>query len=141
MRDEAVSEVVGEMLMISLVLLLVTIFAVSLNNCLPTERAPTVTVMMTNTTENITLYHKGGDWVQASDLEVIVSNFSSTNSQVEKYRSPPGDQFNAEKHFNLSPQKQVFDIGSSITVEYKATGDEQVRLVTPRAVLFTGEVR
>ena len=66
------------------VLLLVAIFAVSLNNCLPTERAPTVTVMITNTTENITLYHKGGDWVQASDLEVIVSNFTSEDKRVCK---------------------------------------------------------
>lgn len=140
MNNEAVSGVVGEMLMISLVLLLVAIFAVSLNNCLPTERAPTVTVMMTNTTENITLYHKGGDWVQASDLEVIVSNFPGEGSQAEKYRSPPGGQFSADEHFNLSPQKQVFDIGSSITVKYDVTGGEKVSLVTPRAVLFTGEV-
>jgi len=134
MNNEAVSGVVGEMLMISLVLLLVAIFAVSLNNCLPTERAPTVTVMMTSTTDTITLYHKGGDWMQASDLEVIVSNFSSTNSATRKYRA-------GDSNFNLSPQKQVFDIGSSITVECEVTGDEKVSLVTPRAVLFTAEVR
>ena len=140
MNNEAVSGVVGEMLMISLVLLLVAIFAVSLNNCLPTERAPTVTVMITNTTENITLYHKGGDWVQASDLEVIVSNFTSEDKRVCKYRSPPGDLFNDEEHFNLSPKKQVFDIGSSITVKYDVTGGEKVSLVTPRAVLFAWEV-
>lgn len=128
MNDEAVSEVVGEMLMISLVLLLVGVFAVSLGNFLPTERAPTVTVMMTNTTDNVTLYHKGGDWVQARDLEIIVSNATTT----QRYRSG---------NFTLSPEKQVFDLGSSITVNYTATSNETVRLVTPRAVLFTGEVR
>ena len=80
MRDEAVSEVVGEMIMIALVLLLISIFAASLGNLLPTERAPTVTVMMTNTTDNITLYHKGGDWVQVKDLEIIVLN--ATKSQI-----------------------------------------------------------
>ena len=126
--------------MISLVLLLVAVFGASLGNCLPTERAPTVTVMMTNTTDSITLYHKGGDWVQASDLEVIVSNFSSEDKQVCKYRSPQSGEFDAGKHFNLSPEKQVFDLGSSITVHYAVTGNEQVSLVTPRAVLFTGEV-
>ena len=128
MSDEAVSEVVGEMLMISLVLLLVGVFAVSLGNFLPTERAPTVTVMVTNTTENVTLYHKGGDWVRAADLEVVVSNHTST----QRYRS---------SKFILSPEKQVFDLGSSITVNWTVAGDETVRLVTPRAVLFTGEVR
>ena len=128
MNDEAVSEVVGEMLMISLVLLLVGVFAVSLGNFLPTERAPTVTVMMVNTTDNVTLYHKGGDWVRAADLEVVVSNHTST----QRYRS---------SKFILSPEKQVFDLGSSITVNWTVAGDETVHLVTPRAVLFTGEVR
>lgn len=128
MNDEAVSEVVGEMLMISLVLLLVGVFAVSLGNFLPTERAPTVTVMMVNTTDNVTLYHKGGDWVRAADLEVVVSNTTAT----QRYRS---------SKFILSPEKQVFDLGSSITVNWTVAGDETVRLVTPRAVLFTGEVR
>ena len=135
MKDEAVSEVVGEMLMISLVLLLIAVFAASLGNFLPTERAPTVTVMMTNTTENITLYHKGGDWVRAADLEVIVSNYTSS---PEDDTPPPRFPFG---NFTLSPEKQVFDIGRSITVNYTATGGEQVRLVTPRAVLFSGEVK
>ena len=130
MKDEAVSEVVGEMLMISLVLLLIAVFAASLGNFLPTERAPTVTVMMTTnmTDNNITLYHKGGDWVQAKDLEVIVADTNSTRTY------PLGN-------FTLSPpEKQVFDIGSSITVPYQ-DGDKQVRLVTPRAVIFSGEVK
>lgn len=114
--------------MISLVLLLVAVFAVSLGNLLPTERAPTVTVMMTSTTGNITLYHKGGDWVKATDLEVIVSNATATR----RYRA---------SEFDLAPAKQVFDLGSNITVNCTVTGDEQVRLVMPRAVLFSGEVR
>ena len=138
MNNEAVSEIVGEMIMISLVLLLVAVFAVSLGNFLPAERAPTVTVMMDQTDNTITLYHKGGDWVQAKDLEVIVSSGSSS---PRKYRNPPSDElFDAEEHFTLSPKKQVFDIGSSITVTCEVTGDETVRLVMPRVVIFSGEV-
>lgn len=129
MNDEAVSEVVGEMLMISLVLLLVAVFSVSLGNLLPTERAPTVNVMMDNTTENITLYHKGGDWVQAKDLEVIVWNRTVGS---RSYRIG---------EFDLVPEKEVFDIGSSITVNCVVIGDETVRLVMPRVVIFSGEVR
>lgn len=127
MRDEAVSEVVGEMLMISLVLLLVAVFAASLGNYLPTERSPTVTVMMTSTADTITLSHKGGDWVKATDLEVLVSNAT----EVRKYRSD---------EFTLNPSKMAFDLGSSISVNCTITGDKQVRLTTPRAVLFCGEV-
>ncbi len=83
--------------------------------------------MMTNTTEDITLYHKGGDWVQVKDLEIIVLN--ATRSR--KYHHDT---------FILLPEKQVFDIGSNITVPH-LPGDEKVSLVIPRAVLFTGEVR
>ncbi|KUL00135.1 MAG: hypothetical protein XE11_2546 [Methanomicrobiales archaeon 53_19] len=83
--------------------------------------------MMASTTDNVTLYHKGSDWVRAADLEVIVSNATATR----KYRSDM---------FVLSPEKQVFDLGSSIVVPYQP-GDRQVRLVMPRAVLFSGEVR
>ncbi|NLA99404.1 MAG: type IV pilin [Methanomicrobiales archaeon] len=128
MNDDAVSEIVGEMIMISLVLLLVAVFAVSLGNFLPTERAPTVNVMMDQTDNTITLYHKGGDWVQAKDLEVIVS---SRTAGSQSYRIG---------EFDLVPEKEVFDIGSNITVKYEVTGDETVRLVTPRVVIFSGEV-
>lgn len=134
MRDEAVSEVVGEMIMIALVLLLVSIFAVSLSNCLPTERAPTVTVMMTNTTDSITLHHKGGDWIQVKDLEIIVLN--ATKSRRYHY-----DTLHHYDTFLLTPEKQVFDIGSNITVNCNVDGGEKVSLIAPRAVLFTGEVR
>ena len=129
MNNEAVSEIVGEMIMISLVLLLVAVFAVSLGNFLPAERAPTVNVMMDQTDNTITLYHKGGDWVQAKDLEVIVWNRTA------------GSRSNRSDTFILSPEKQVFDIGSSITVNCSVTGDETVRLVMPRVVIFSGEVR
>ena len=77
----AVSEVVGEMLMIGIVLILVSVFSASLPNYLPSERSPTVTIMMSNDTGgNITLWHKGGDWVKTDVLRVIVSDTTSTDN-------------------------------------------------------------
>jgi len=49
-------KVVGEMLMIGLVIVLIGVFAAALGNFLPTTRDPSVTILMTNDTHNITLY-------------------------------------------------------------------------------------
>ena len=59
-HEQAVSEVVGEMLMIGIVLILVSVFSASLPDYLPSERSPTVTILLSNDTlGNVTLWHKG----------------------------------------------------------------------------------
>ena len=56
-RSQAVSEVVGEMLMIGVVLILAAVFTSQLPNYLPSERSPSVTIMMSNDTSgDITLW-------------------------------------------------------------------------------------
>lgn len=130
-RNSAVSEVVGEMLMIGLVLILVSVFTASLADYLPSERSPAVTIRMGNDTSgHIVLWHKGGDWVKADSLKVIVSNASSMETYTLK-SSPP---------FTLVPDQQAFDLGGSITVSCgrPILGDEEVVLATDRAVLFSG---
>ncbi|GAB6286641.1 MAG: hypothetical protein STSR0009_28430 [Methanoregula sp.] len=126
-----VSEVVGEMLMITLVIVLITVFSVILFNFLPTDRDPSITVMMTNDSQNVTLWHKGGDWVKAEDLTVIIGNEITRTSFSRK-----------NGNLILVPDKTVFDLGSNITVQISANlkGNETIKLVTPRTVIFTGRV-
>ncbi len=129
----AVSEVVGEMLMIGIVLILVSVFSASLPNYLPSERSPTVTIMMSNDTGgNITLWHKGGDWVKTDVLKVIVSNTTSTTTYTLK-SDPP---------FIPVPDSQAFDLNDNITVNLGQLliGNESVVLATDRAVIFSGIV-
>jgi archaeal type IV pilus assembly protein PilA len=130
-RDAGVSEVVGEMLMIVLVVVLVSVFSAALYNFLPTDRDPSISVMMSNDRQNITLWHKGGDWVKSEDLTVIVGN--ETNRSA----------FSGSKAgLVLVPDKPVFDLGSNITVrmpEY-LEGNETVKLVTSHTVIYTGRV-
>jgi hypothetical protein len=130
-NESAVSEVVGEMLVIGIVLILVSVFSASLSNYLPSERSPTVTILISNDTQgNITLWHKGGDWVRTDTLRVIISN----RSFQESYRlSDP-------QTFILSPAGQSFDLGGSITAVHRhhLAGDEEVVLATDRAVIFSG---
>ena len=137
-RSRAVSEVVGEMLMIGVVLILAAVFTSQLPNYLPSERSPSVTIMMSNDTSgDITLWHKGGDWVKLSTLKVIVSNqsyqfnFAATGNFPFFFVPDPAE-----------PDSSVFDLGGNITVSTGAPliGDEKVVLATDRAVLFSGIV-
>jgi len=132
-HNTAVSEVVGEMLMIGIVLILVSVFSASLPNYLPSERSPTVTLMMSNDTGgNITLWHKGGDWVKTGGLKVIVSNTTHMTTYTLK-SDPP---------FIPVPDTQAFDLNSNISIDYgkPLVGDEEVVLATDRAVIFSGRV-
>jgi FlaG/FlaF family flagellin (archaellin) len=135
--DGAVSEVVGEMLMVALVLLLISVFSASLSAYLPIERSPSVTVMMSNDTYgNITIWHKGGDSVKASDLKIKISKVSNTmTNQVETYLYLVNDT-------DLVPPSQSFGLGSNITVDWGQPflGNEKVVLATDRAVIFSGVV-
>jgi len=138
-REPGVSEVVGEMLMIGLVLLLAAVFTSQLSNYLPSERSPVVTIMMSNDTGgNVTLWHKGGDWVKEDTLTVIISNTFTHVRERYSYTSP---------NFTFvpdpaEPKSSTFDVGGNITVVTGAPFDRNttVVLATDRAVLFSGLV-
>jgi FlaG/FlaF family flagellin (archaellin) len=124
---EAVSELVGEMLMLSLVLILMAVFSAGLSSYLPVERSPSVTLIVTADDQSITFWHKGGDWVKKSDLQVTVMNETASTT------------FTAEQ-LVLDPDTTLFDLGSSLSVPYSPEGGEEVRVITPRAVIYSGQV-
>ncbi len=131
-NENAVSEVVGEMLLIGIVLILVSVFSASLPDYLPSERSPTVTILMsTDSLGNVTLWHKGGDWVRADTLRVVISN----QTRQASYRL-----HDSQSVFYLVPQGQTFDLGANITVirGHPLAGDETVGLPTDRVVVFSG---
>jgi len=130
----AVSEVVGEMLMIGIVLILVAVFSASLANYLPSERIPTVTILLTNTTDgHITLWHKGGDWVKTDTLRVMISDGNNTVTKIYMLKSDPP--------FVVVPSEEAFDLGDNLTVDWGGplAGNESVTLATDRAVIFSGK--
>ena len=132
-EDHGVSEVVGEMLMIGLAILLIAVLSSVIGNYLPSAHDPSVTILMTNDGRgNVTLWHKGGDWVKQEDLSIIIGNDSVRRSLSW-----------TDSRFLLVPGKNVFDLGSNITVitGISFEGDESVSLVTPRAKIFSGRVK
>lgn len=131
--DTGVSGVIGEMLMIALVVVLLSVFSAALYNFLPADRDPSISIMMTNDRQNITLWHKGGDWIRSEDLTVIIGNETDRTSFSSGNRG-----------LILVPDKTVFDLGSNITITMPTNqpleGDETVKLVTSRTVIYSGRV-
>mgnify|MGYP001003492694 CR=1 FL=1 len=135
-NDEAVSSVVGEMIMITLVIILVALFATSAFSLVPGGREASVDVVMKNVSGDITVvfWHKGGDWVEMKDLTVLV--IRAEDGRREEYCP---DVFDHEG----SPVK-AFDLGGCLIVQL-GTGNplecgDMVRLVTPKTVIYSGEI-
>jgi archaeal type IV pilus assembly protein PilA len=120
MKDAAISSVIGEMLMISLVLILVPLVTVSLLNQLPEDRLPTVTITMgtISPAEELHLYHKGGDWIKTENIKVI-------RNGVE------------DKSWKNLFNNQTFDLGDNLTLSNINVGTK-VNLVAKNAVVFSG---
>jgi FlaG/FlaF family flagellin (archaellin) len=129
-NEPGVSEVVGEMLMIALVVVLLAVFSAALFNYLPVDREPTVTIMMTSDgAGDFTFWHKGGDWVKVEDLNVVIVNETYQKSFSRK-----------SGNLVIVPDKMVFDLGSNVTVKMPGTkeGNETIKMVTPRTVVYSG---
>lgn len=132
----AVSEIVGEMIMLAVVLILLAVFSASLSSYLPPPRDPSITIMMEDRADTISLYHKGGDWIKSADLWVIVE---TDDTGVRRYRPGLNDEVSVVPlNGDASGHPGTFDLGDRIEVNKTAvTGEDwTIRLVTSRAVLF-----
>jgi FlaG/FlaF family flagellin (archaellin) len=140
-RDDAVSAVVGEMLMLTVVVIIMALVSVNAQSVLPPGREPTVTVKMDSAKDltgklvSLDLYHKGGDAVDKEDLKVVIS---TKNDQFT---------FSANKFTLKSENSEIFDLGSEISVDDESlnllsadSGGYTVKLATSRTVLFTGVI-
>jgi PKD repeat protein len=83
--DRGVSEIVGAMLLVSLVIIGVMIVSVAVLSQPPPEDIPQVTALAENISKTVYLYHNGGDSLQPNEIRVLVngenSSFSLANSE------------------------------------------------------------
>lgn len=135
-NDEAVSSVVGEMIMITLVIMLVALFATSAFSLVPGGREPSVDVAMVNKSGDTTVvfWHKGGDWVEGKDLTVIVI----INESGKRKEYHPNGIFDHQDN-----SVRAFDLGGylNVTLDSKLEARDIVRLVTPKTVIYSGEIK
>lgn len=127
--DDAVTSVVGEMLILVLAVVLVSLFAVSSMNLLPGERGEVVEVMMNSSnTTHLVFWHKGGDWVKSEDIVVTATANGTQNPlSIENVLDCFGNQ------------TSVFDLGGSISVSVPSpSGTYDIRVATQRSVIYSG---
>ncbi|MDD1695135.1 MAG: type IV pilin N-terminal domain-containing protein [Methanoregula sp.] len=136
--DEALSPVVGEMLMIVLAILLVSLFSLSLTGLLPSGRDYTIDIAHNESADGtIYLWHKGGDWVEKSKLEVlIIRDQGKTTTTISS----------ADQRFILCSDEacqtvsgRTFDLGDYIKINsVTISKGDVIRLVSSRNVIFSG---
>ena len=128
--DDAVTSVVGEILLMALVIILVSLFAASAFDLLPGDRQSAVDVSMEKGTDTVTFWHKGGDWIDGSELSASLTEADGTKHVLETESLQ--DCFGAEK--------RVFDLGGSYTVKLPpAAGTVSIRLTSADSVLYAWE--
>ncbi len=143
--EDALSPVVGEMLMIVLALLLVSIFSLSLAGLLPAGRGSTIDITHTEKNGNLVLWHKGGDWAEVSGLQILIIHDRNirTITPGEGAFSRSDDAGNTCS--GVSTDSRTFDLGDNICIDLKNVyptvtleqGDV-IRLVNAQNVIFSG---
>ena len=127
-KDDAVSSVVGEMLLLTIVLILTAVFAVSAFSFLPGDREDIVDVDAKISGNTITFWHKGGDAVPKDQLSAAVyDGVTPKTVTVTSLKNAAGTD------------TSVFDLGGYYTVSVSTlvSGDE-IRLSTDRTIIYTG---
>ena len=127
--DDAATSVVGEILLMALVIILVSLFAASAFDLLPGDRQSVVDVSMSVNNDNtLSFWHKGGDWIAGEDLTVTLTEGNTKKPIGEKsLKDWKGDD------------KVVFDLGGCYTVsltEPVPTGEVSIRLTSSDSVLY-----
>jgi len=135
-NENGVSPVIGEMLMLSLVLILVSLFAVSASNYIPEDREPSLNIMMekyapSGNDYNVTLWHKGGDTVPIRDIKIIFSN--------EDERFP---LYSENLTINDDPDSNNFMPGDFMEIDTagKDVDGYTIQMVISKSVVFTGRI-
>ncbi len=78
--DSAVSELIGAILLVSLVILGVMIVAVSVLSQPPPEDVPQVNALADNISKTVYLYHDGGNSLEPQEIRTIVNGVNSSFS-------------------------------------------------------------
>jgi PKD repeat protein len=86
--NSGVSEIVGAILLVSLVILGVMIVSVAVLSQPPPEEIPQVTALAENISKTVYLYHDGGDSLQPYEIKVLVNGENSSFSLINNEQWP-----------------------------------------------------
>jgi len=135
-KEDAVTSVVGEILLLALVIVLVSLFSVSALSLLPGERELTADIVLEDynpSLHNLSFWHKGGDWIDASKISVTVITESGDKYTLEKIALKDCKGID----------KAVFDLGGNLITEVPSvlwgSGLCSVRFIAGNTVLYRND--
>ncbi|MDV0441070.1 type IV pilin N-terminal domain-containing protein [Methanorbis furvi] len=126
--DNAITSVVGEMLILVLVIILVSLFATSAFNLLPGDRETVATVSMSHNDSHLIFWHKGGDWVDKKDLIIT----ATPKAGGDRITLPIDEVYDC-----FGNPVEVFDLGGNVaaSVTDLFSGTYEIRVTTSRSVI------
>jgi len=80
MKEDAASEIIGTLLLISIVVLAVSIVSVTLFSQPMPEEIASVSAIIQNESEKIYIYHDGGDPLIREELQILVDGVDRTDN-------------------------------------------------------------
>lgn len=115
LNESAVTSVVGEMLLLVLVIILVSIMAASALSMLPGERETVTDISMSMNGTHIFFWHHGGDWVDAGDLTVRImkSDGSGSFAPIERDNGLKVNAYSKVTE-DYTVKSDTFDLGTRI---------------------------
>lgn len=118
--------------MLTIVLIMMAVFAASASDVLLPARDPSVTILQVQPGSQVELYHKGGDAIPMSELRITVDGKERGYDLYLYGASTP-----------TADSESLFDLGGRISIDISSftKGDRiPIRLATSRAVIYSVEV-
>lgn len=123
--ENGVSEVIGAVLLISLVILGVGMIAVFMFSQPPPQQIPSLNAIIWNDTNNIYLRHDGGDILYSKDVKIYVNGTDMTSSFT--LSSAPTQPWTTWSIGTVLQYSKGSSPVSSVRVVYKDTATLAVR--------------
>jgi len=129
-KDDAVSEVIGAVLLISIVVIAVSIIGVVLWSQPPPQKIPSLSVSISNSSCNVTLIHGGGDTVENTYIALLVDGIDHTNSFIKPGTGVPWTSWENGETLEYAPSYTCLLTPQRVDIVYHAG--------TSRTILTSG---
>jgi len=119
-KDDAVSEVIGAVLLISIVVIAVSIVGVILWSQPPPQKIPSLSVSISNSSCNVTLIHGGGDTVENTYIALLVDGIDRTGNFIRQDTGAPWTSWGNGETLEYSPSYTCLLTPQRVDVVYYA---------------------
>ncbi|RLI75679.1 hypothetical protein DRO97_02695 [Archaeoglobales archaeon] len=84
MSDKAVSEIIGEMLLLAIVVILAAVLSANVSNLMPSFEDVPYATFVGKDNGNFTITHEGGDPIPLNELRIVIDNGSVMSCTFNK---------------------------------------------------------